>query len=222
DAEVCLLSGAPVQTYKKGNALAAWFYETKDGKTVRRMLGAADVLSANPTAEKPEELESRRYLGLDALETSEMVMNAHRTLLGRFLENGNVSQEHSLATIPSLPQLRMTRRLIGKYTMHETEQHQQVPDSVGLISDWRKNGPIYELPLRCLYSEAVPNLATVGRCISVTDEMWDITRVIPPAVVSGQAAGTVFTLCDDLTKLDVRKFQETLRKDGVIIHEQDL
>lgn len=222
DADVCVFSGAPVATYGRGNALASWFYETMDGKTVRRMLGAADVLSDDPSAEIPQKLDSRRYSGIDAWETSGMVMDAHRALLRKFFENGELSQSHSLATIPSIPQLRMTRKLEGLYVLSDTEQHRFMADSVGLISDWRKNGPVYELPFRCLYSHEVVNLAVAGRCISVTDGMWDITRVIPPAVVSGQAAGTAFSLGYDLSRLDPQALQEALRKDGVVVHEKEL
>lgn len=222
DADVCVLAGVPVLNYTRGNALASWFYETKNGKTVRRMLGAADVLPDDPSAEIPEKLESQRYSGIDAWETSRMVENAHRTLLRKFFENGEVSQSHSLATIPSIPQVRMTRKLVGLYTISDTEQHHFMSDSIGLISDWRKNGPVYEVPFRCLFSGDVVNLAVVGRCISVSDGMWDITRVIPPAVVSGQAAGTALSLGYDLSKMDLPSLQKELRKDGVVIHETEL
>lgn len=97
--------------------------------------------------------------------------------------------------------------------------HKHFEDSVGLFSDWRKPGPVYELPLRTMYSGKVRNLAAAGRCISVTDDLWDITRVIPVCAVSGQAAGTALAMSRDLTMLDVKKLQEKLTEDGVKLHE---
>ena len=66
------------------------------------------------------------------------------------------------------------------------------------------------------------NLAAAGRCISVTDDMWDITRVIPVCAVSGQAVGTALAMTADLTALDIGALQNALREDGVRLHEKEL
>lgn len=79
--------------------------------------------------------------------------------------------------------------------------HEYVPTSVGLFSDWRKRGPVYELPYECLVSGSCTNLIAAGRNISVTDNMWDITRVIPVCAVSGEAAGRAAAMFfDDLQR----------------------
>jgi hypothetical protein len=88
-----------------------------------------------------------------------------------------------------------------------------------MISDWRKRGPVYEIPFSTLYSKGIKNLIVAGRCISVTDSMWDISRVIPACAVTGQAAGTAAALTDDVTELDIRELQETLIRAGVVLHE---
>lgn len=222
DADICAMAGAKTAIFPDGNPLAAWFYETAEGKTKRRMLGAADVLSANPFAESPRRIESKRYSGVDAAEVSEMTIASHKASLDEFFKIGNVSQSHSLTALAVIPQLRKTRRLVGNYEMNASLQHEYMSDSIGLIGDWRKAGPVYELSFGSLFSEAVPNLAVVGRCISVSNDMWDITRVIPPSVVTGQAAGTAFSLCNDLRTLDVGILQNTLHDDGVVIHEREL
>ncbi len=223
DAIVCTLAGVPTCVYEKGNALAAWFYETKEGKNLRHMLGAADVLPQNSADEKtPETLTGKRYSGLDARENTQMVMEAHTRLLDRFLEDGRVSQSHSLSSIASIPELRMTRRIIGQSTMSVEEVHKEQQDSVGLISDWRHRAPVWEMPLSSLFNPLVPNLAVAGRCISASDSMWDVTRVIPPCVVSGQAAGTAFSLSTDLTEIDMDALSKRLMEDGVVLHEKDI
>ena len=58
--------------------------------------------------------------------------------------------------------------------------------------------------------------------MSATDKAWDITRVIPCCAVTGEAAGTAVALFPDLTKADINSLQETLRKNGVPLHENQL
>ena len=91
-----------------------------------------------------------------------------------------------------------------------------------MFSDWRRRGPVFELPYSCLYAKNIKNLITAGRCISVTEDMWDITRVIPVCAVSGQAAGTAAALTDNFKTLSVEKLQKKLVEDGVVLHEKDL
>ena len=124
--------------------------------------------------------------------------------------------------IATMPQLRMTRRIQGEYTLDEGEMHKYFADSVGMVSDWRKRGPIYEVPFSTLYSAKVKNLIMAGRCTSVTDAMWDIMRVIPCCAVTGQAAGTAAALTEDFSAMDIRQLQQTLKNSGVILHEREL
>ena len=116
----------------------------------------------------------------------------------------------------------MSRRIIGEYTLHDTQMHTFFEDSIGMVSDWRKRGPVYEVPFSTLYSNKVKNLITAGRCTSVTDSMWDIMRVIPCCAVTGEAAGTAAAMTDDFTQTDIPRLQAQLRRQGVVIHEQDL
>ena len=91
-------------------------------------------------------------------------------------------------------------------------------DSIGMTGDWRKRGPVYEIPFGTLHGNEVKNLLAAGRDISVTDAMWDITRVIPPCAVTGQAAGAAAALGSDFTKLSVAELQESLVRQGVKLH----
>ena len=72
--------------------------------------------------------------------------------------------------------------------------------------------------MRTLYDAELHNVVASGRCISVTDAMWDITRVIPAAAVTGQAAGTMLALSPDITQLNVSRLQEKLKENGVKLH----
>lgn len=222
DADICVYAGAPTALYAKKNAMAAWYYETANGETELQMLGAADVVPEDEDAKIPESVPGERISGIDAKEVSEMMCHSHTLSVESFLKKGKVSQHHSLTTLAQIPQLRMTRRLRGAYELDEKEQHIPFDDSIGMTGDWRKRGPVYELPFRTLYTPELVNLAVAGRCISVTDEMWDISRVIPPCAVTGQAAGTAFAMTEDLTQLNMEELQQMLRQDGVVLHESEL
>jgi len=116
----------------------------------------------------------------------------------------------------------MTRRIAGEYTQHDTEKHTYFEDSIGMVSDWRKRGPVYEVPFRTLYSAKVKNLIAAGRCTSVTDSMWDIMRVIPCCAVTGEAAGIAAAMTDDFSTLDVSALQARLADNGVKLHENEI
>lgn len=221
DADIGARCNAGTAVYGNGNAMAAWYYETADGANRLRILGVADVVpEENESTSQP--LAAARISGLNAMEISRMIEESHGYSLEAFLKQGRVSEEHSLTALSAIPQLRMTRRLCGVYTLDDTEMHKRFDDSIGMIGDWRKRGPVYEIPFRSLFSERVRNLTVAGRCISATDAMWDITRVIPACAVTGQAAGTALALSTNLTKLDTVLLQQTLRRAAVKLHESEL
>ena len=91
-----------------------------------------------------------------------------------------------------------------------------------MVSNWKKRGPVYEVPYSTLYSAKIKNLIAAGRCTSVDETMWDIMRVIPCCAVTGQAAGTAAALTDDFSALDVSVLQNELRRQGVKLHEGEL
>ena len=219
DADLCKLSGASTAEFQHGNVLAYWYYEHLDKEYRLRMLGFADHIDRPPT---PESAEQKRYKGLDGKELSDMTQEAHEKILADFLAQGGVSARHALATVATTPQIRMTRRLDGVYTLQKAEKFTAFDDSIGMIGNWRERGPVYEIPLRSLYGREIKNLSACGRCFSVDELMWDISRVIPPCAVTGQAAGTAAAMTDDLHTLDVKILQNKLQNDGVKLHLSDL
>ena len=135
------------------------------------------------------------------------------------LERGEFCVPVTMATIP---ELRMTRRLVGETDVCARDDHRRCKRSVGMFSDWTKRGPVYELPFGALYHPSVPNLLTAGRCLSAADDLWNVTRVIPVCAVSGEAAGTAAALGCDFPALDIAALQETLRAQGVRVHLDEL
>ena len=223
DCDIAFLAGAPTDTFKQGNVLAAWYYFLDNSGYKLNTLGFADIPDDQKSEEnKVETLISRRFTGLDAEEISQMVQLSHNEILEDIKKRRDRGSDLVPTSIAAIPQIRMTRKLVGEYVLHDTEEHKYFEDSVGLVSDWRKRGPIYEVPFKTLYSGEIKNLITAGRCTSVTDSMWDIMRVIPCCAVTGQAAGTAAAMTDDFTTLDVKKLQERLEENGVILHENQL
>ena len=151
-----------------------------------------------------------------------MVKLSHSSTLNDVIKNRKTDNTLVPTSIATIPQIRMTRRIVGEYTLHDTEMHKFFADSVGMVSDWRKRGPVYEVPFKTLFSKKIKNLIVAGRCTSVTDGMWDIMRVIPCCAVTGQAAGTAAAICDDFTKINMVEYQNILKQNGVVLHEEDL
>ncbi len=223
DADICKLTEVETDTYTKGNILAGWYYFHKDNKYNLKMLGFSELPEDLKSPEQRElEKTLTRFTGLDAKEMSEVTCKSHKYTLDDFLKRGEICESYNMGKIATIPQVRMTRKLISDYVLDEKEVHKEFSDSVGMFSDWRRRGPVFELPYSCLYAKNIKNLITAGRCISVTEDMWDITRVIPVCAVSGQAAGTAAAMTDDFKSLDVEKLQNQLKADGVVLHEKDL
>lgn len=217
DADVCKYSNTKTTEFQQKNVLAAWYYYQEKDRVNLKMLGFADI----PDKYKKKEEDSKsqnRYTGLEAEELSKMTIDSHRILLDDFLRSGGISDTHNLTSMASIPQVRMTRRIEGRYTLDDSDDHKCFEDSIGMIGDWRKSGPVYEIPFSCLIGREVNNLITAGRCISVTDAMWDISRVIPACAITGEAAGTAAALTSDFTQLDVKQLQAILSRNGVKLH----
>lgn len=222
DCDIAHFAGAPTETFRQGNVLAAWYYFV-DGNGYRlRQLGAADVPDEERHGPQGEVPVNRRFTGLDGREISDMVCLSHAHLLQDFLKKREADPSTVIATLPTIPQLRMTRKLVGEYELPYTELHTCFEDSVGMVSNWKQRGPVWEVPFRTLYNREVKNLVVAGRCTSVDQQLWDVMRVIPCCAVTGEAAGTAAAMTDDFTALDVRTLQTVLIKNGVVLHEADL
>lgn len=218
DADLFHLAGAQTETFKQGNILAAWYYQSGQDGYKLVMQGASDIPDKMRTqGNSPQLLVNRRFGGLDAAELSEMTILAHKKVLQHVLEVRKQDPAAVPATIATTPQVRMTRRIAGMYTLDDTQNDVPFSDSIGKIADWRRRGYVYAIPFRTLYGADVKNLIAAGRCISVTDAMWDISRVIPPCAVTGEAAGTAAALCDDFSALDVSLLQKRLQEQGVVL-----
>ena len=220
DCDIAAFSGVPMAQFQQGNVLAAWYYGLDEAGYKLHMLGYADIPDDQKSKDHKERtLVQQRFTGLSGDELSLMTRLSHAATLTDVINKRIAHPDLVPTSIATTPQVRMTRRIDGEYTLHSTEMHTYFADSVGMVSDWRRRGPVYEVPFRTLYSKAVRNLICAGRCTSVTDSMWDVMRVIPCCAVTGQAAGTAAAMTDDFAALDVTDLQEILVRNGVRLHE---
>ena len=228
DADIANLAGAETKLHGRGNGLANWYYYRNSAGVKLKMFGLADL----PNIEKRTNggksdpygnvtvasLANMRFSGVDGAELSEAVQEAHRKMYEDIVSEKEKEPGYAPVSMSMIPLVRMSRRIVGEYTMDDSENRVAFEDSIGLTGDWRKPGPCYEIPFRTLYSKKVPNLICAGRIISVTDAMWDITRVIPPCAVTGEAAGTAAAMTNDFTGLSVSALQKKLSEQNVRIH----
>ncbi len=222
DCDIAHLSGVPTAVFKQGNILAAWYYYSDQTGYHLQMVGVSDVPDAERTGNESKPLIDRRFSGLDGKELSEMVCLSHQKTLEHWLKKRETDKNIVLSTISTIPQIRMTRKIVGEYELAHTQMHTYFEDSIGMVSNWKVRGPVYEVPFRTLYNKEMKNLIVAGRCTSVNETLWDVMRVIPCCAVTGQAAGTAAAMTDDFSTLDVSKLQQKLRENGVVIHETDL
>ena len=197
DAEVFSRIGVPCECAE--NNLAIWCYCTRGGEGHILERGGAGELGLNLLTlgnidkNAHSDVVRRPYFGSDAEEVNRFIMDGHSRLLDLVKEDADLV----LASLPSMPQIRMARRIEGAYTLTEGDLSAHFDDNIGATGDWRRPNPAYEIPYRTLYTPEADNILAAGRCISSTGVAWEVTRVIPPAAVTGQAAGTAAAMLAD-------------------------
>jgi hypothetical protein len=99
------------------------------------------------------------------------------------------------------------------YTTHSDQKAELMPPV----------GESYHIPLGMCLNDKIPNLAVVGRCASCTHEGLASVRLQSHCMVMGQGVGTCAALAlaagVNLAKVDVRKLQAQLRKDGAYLQD---
>lgn len=220
DADVCARAGEPTASLGTNSRSGWFFYWSGQELKLEPLYKPYDPYG------KPVPSSGAGYAGDKAGDVTKHVVDT-RALIRQRLKKLRPTTGVKLvypALLPTIPTLRMTRRLKGEFELNESDERQLFPDSVGMTGDWRKAGPVYYIPLRALIGVKTTNLITAGRCIS-SATAWDITRVIPTCAVTGQAAGTAAVLASHMkpprfSRIDIRTLQELLRKQKVLINKR--
>lgn len=218
DADICAFAGEQTESLDS-NVLCGWFYRLQDGVLHQERLSHW----FSSTGQK-EGAVGPFFRGDNAEDVTAQLLGS-RELIRRRL--AALAARHPQADIcplmlPGIAGFRMTRRLVGAFSLGACHKHQWFDDTVGLTGDWREAGPVYALPLRILSGVANRNLLAAGRCVSVDTTLWDCTRAIPTCVVTGEAAGTAAGMAvqehrSDVQTLPVAQLQERLRERGALL-----
>jgi hypothetical protein len=132
---------------------------------------------------------------------------------------------HLVATAPLLG-IRETRRIIGDYVLSVDDylNRRSFPDEIGRNcyyidihhakddKDWKedpnktlryKKGESHGIPYRCLTPKDLTNVLVAGRSISCDRTVQGSVRVMPPCLVTGEAAGIAAAMAAALPGHDV-------------------
>ncbi len=236
DCDVARRAGVPCQATE--NYLSMWALqynaESRGGLADSIHMLATGAYATGGHNMPPELLERtgltqetlRAGEGLSGKKVTEFVLGGRRILREYYKlaqENGVDRNHRFLLKLPAMAQFRKTYCIEGEHVLAEGEDHMRFEDSIGLVGDWRKAGPAWEIPYRSLYPKnRLGGLLAAGRCTAASGDAWEITRVIPTAAMTGQAAGLAAALALDAdvdpADLDVKILQDALRKLGFKLH----
>ncbi|MDD3996287.1 MAG: FAD-dependent oxidoreductase [Sphaerochaetaceae bacterium] len=161
-----------------------------------------------------------KFSGVTAEEVTEYIISGRKMFFNKVLEKPR--NERDVSVLPTMAQFRTTRRINGAYELTEKDVGRRFDDSIGVAGDFAKRGVAYELPYRMLFCQEYINLLTAGRTVTSSGWAWEITRVIPVAIATGQACGMAAAICAkrdcDVQSIDIIELQENLVEAGVKIH----
>ncbi len=225
DADLLFRAGAPC--VEEENYLAYWFYST-DLPRMRKAVESGrvrDAISLEWRGKfRPDGSYTlggeKEYKVSDATEVTRFILDGRHTLKEQIEKNREI--EGSLLALPGVAQFRRTRRVEGTYLLTEADANRHFDDSIGCTGHWQKPGIVYEIPFSTIVTGALANVLASGRNISSSGDAWEATRVIPPAAVTGQAAGVLAAMAVTrrcaVTEVPVDDLQVNLEAAGVILH----
>ncbi|MCQ2386179.1 MAG: FAD-dependent oxidoreductase, partial [Clostridia bacterium] len=161
--------------------------------------------------------------GTAAEDVTDYLIKNQKKMLAALKEEDRLSRD--MAWMPGMPQFRTTCRICGEYTFTVKDAYRHHTDSICAINDFEHRDHLFEVPYGCLYQKEFPNLLTAGRSASGDGYGWDLLRVIPPAILTGQAAGEAASLAleskTSVSGVSVPLLQKRLEERNVMIHFPD-
>lgn len=229
DADILRRSGMPTVA---GENFFSYFGKKITLDSCRRALEAGDIAKVycgisggginlygdNQPADVP------RWSGLTVDEVSDYLIKNQLLMLEHV--KGEDRRSREIMQLPLMPNFRTTCRIDGDYTMRIKEDvYRHHEDSVCAINDFDHRDYLYEVPLRALTRRGFDNMITAGRSASGAGYAWDVLRVIPPAILTGQAAGEAAALALDentaVSDVTIPTLQKRLEDANVMIHFPD-
>lgn len=161
--------------------------------------------------------------GTDGDQVSRYFVTNQLELLEKLKKTDRKTRDITL--LPIMPQFRTTRHIDGDYTLQPEDAYRHFEDSVCAICDFDRRDYLFEVPYRTMIRRGFDNIIAAGRCVSGAGYAWDVIRVIPPAILTGQAAGAAACQAIDcgasVTDIHIPALQEKLASENVMIHFDD-
>ena len=217
DADVCFAAGEQTISLDT-NTAGGWYYTTgEEGLELFKLYRPFD-----PEGKVVPENGGKGYSGSDGRSVTEHMLDSRVMIREHIAAIRSIRGDETIwpFLIPTFAGFRMTRRLKGGMDFPANDR-ESYADSIGLIGDWRKRGPVYSIPFRALAAVSTLNLVAAGRCISAGGYGWDQSRSIPACAVTGQAAGTAAAISDAPSLIDTDKLQHNLRNQGCKLHPNE-
>lgn len=225
-----LLARAGVPTRKRGNyhsysphgiTLDTCRNAVKSGKIGDAVTtfsgGCASLYGENHPAGVP------LYDGTDGNEVNRYLIDNQLELLEKLKKTDRNQRE--VIMLPGMCQFRTTRCIQGDAVLREEDAFRHFPDSVAAIGDFDRRDYLFEVPYGTLCRKEFPNVITAGRSAAAEGYAWDVLRVIPPAILTGQAAGTACVRAMEenvpIAQIDITALQRELERQNVLIHFDD-
>ncbi|MHB0877378.1 MAG: FAD-dependent oxidoreductase [Anaerolineae bacterium] len=196
DADVAHRSGAPCVEGR--NWLSLWALEAGGRGESAGEAGPRLVWVGGDANGRGQPEAAERLSGCGPRDVTEFVLAGRRLLRDHYrasYQSGAATRKTLYpVTLPAMAQFRTTRHIVGRDGMQPGQDGMRRPDSIGLVADWRRAGPVWEMPYGSLLPRGIGSLLVAGRCIDAEGDAWEVARVIPPAALSGQAAGAAAAL----------------------------
>ena len=180
--------------------------------------GAANLYGGGQPADVPF------YWGASADGKSDYLIRNQKIVCEK-LEKDADRFSRMLVMTPMMPQYRCIRRIEGDSTLREEDVYRHFADSLCAVNDFDHADYLYEIPRSAMTKRGFDNLIACGRCISADGYAWDIVRVIPPAILTGQAAAVCASHAvrenRALSDTELAPLQSALEAKDVIVHFDD-
>ncbi len=164
-----------------------------------------------------------RWSGLSAEEVTDYLVRNQLHMLDKLKGDDRFSRE--IAMLPMMPQFRTTAHIAGDYSLKVQDVYKHFDDSICAINDFEHRDHLFEVPLRTITRKDYPNMLTAGRGASGIGYGWDLLRVIPPAIITGQAAALAASHAlkekIGVAQVHIRALQHALEKENIMVHFPD-
>ncbi len=179
--------------------------------------GDINLWGDNQPKDKP------KWSGLTVDEVTDYLITNQKAMLKSLKTEERTERE--ITHLPLMPQFRTTCHIKGDYSLKVSDAYKHFDDSICAINDFEHRDHLWEVPLRTICRKDYPNMLTAGRSADGEGYGWDLLRVIPVAVLTGQAAGhTAVNAINEnvgVADINIKLLQQKLTEDNVMIHFPD-